>query len=79
MAGEPIKICDIVFYLLLSLSLSQHTLIPVLPDDLIDFCGSPLPCVFGISPSMIKKLDHLEIEMEEVNKKIHIHVMLCAC
>ena len=69
MAGEPIEICDIVFYLLLSLSLSQHTLIPVLPDELIDFCGSPLPCVFGISPSMIKKLDHLEIEMEEVNKK----------
>ncbi|XP_003388654.1 PREDICTED: DENN domain-containing protein 2A-like [Amphimedon queenslandica] len=43
----------------------QHTFIPVLPDELIDFCGSPLPCIFGISPSMVKKLDHLEIEMEE--------------
>ena len=56
-----------LYFIYSSLSLSQHTLIPVLPDELIDFCGSPLPCVFGISPSMIKKLDHLEIEMEEVN------------
>ena len=66
-----------LYFIYSSLSLSQHTLIPVLPDELIDFCGSPLPCVFGISPSMIKKLDHLEIEMEEVNLKKYMHVMLC--
>lgn len=45
---------------------SQHTFIPVLPNSLIDFCGSPLPFIIGINPSMAKKLDKLDIEMEEV-------------
>ena len=54
------------FFLVSCVSILQHTFIPVLPSGLIDFCCSPMPFIMGINPSMVKQLDHLEIEMEEV-------------
>ena len=44
---------------------------------LIDFCGSPLPFIIGISPTMAKQLDKLDIQMEEVSICTSIMCPLC--
>ena len=48
----------------------QHTLVPILPQSMIDVCGSPTPYILGIVNDYLPELQSLTLE--EVRKQVKV-------